>query len=181
LFNFVQSIQLTVNGEGVYVYGLSYSPSTPKEGLTGEVVHGPEGALGCDAANYDGLNVKGKIVLVQRFQCPTGGTLAGRVRPAAAAGAVAVLVYNNVETNVTAGTLSAPSADFVPAGFINLVDGLALKNRLEAGETLEAHFQQDQVVENRVTQNVFLESDDGDDDNVIVVSPCTILFIAMSC
>ncbi len=150
---------------------MTYSPSTPDDGITAELVLGPEGTLGCNAANYAGIDVSGKVVLVDRFQCPTGGTLAGRVRPAAASGAVAVIVYNNVETNVTAGTLSAPSADFVPAGFINQADGLALKKRLEAGENIVAYFQQDQVVEERITQNIFLESNDGDPDNVIVVCP----------
>ncbi|KAJ8119793.1 hypothetical protein ONZ43_g3335 [Nemania bipapillata] len=169
LFNFVQSIELKLNDESLYVYGLTYSPSTPDEGIIGELVLGPEGTLGCDAAGYADLDVVGKIVLVDRFQCPVGGTLAGRVRPAAASGASAVIIYNNVGTNVTAGTLSAPSADFVPAGFINQADGLALKARLQAGESIQAYFQQDQIVEQRITQNVFLESKDGDPDNVIVL------------
>ncbi|KAI1109830.1 peptidase family M28 [Nemania sp. NC0429] len=169
LFNFVQSIELKLNDQAFYVYGLTYSPSTPDEGIAGELVLGPEGTLGCDTANYGNLDVKGKVVLIDRSQCPTGGTLAGRVRPAAASGASAVIIYNNVATNVTAGTLSAPSADFVPAGFINQADGLALKARLQAGEKIEAFFQQDQIVEQRITQNVFLESRDGDPDNVIVL------------
>ncbi|KAJ2994664.1 hypothetical protein NUW58_g1496 [Xylaria curta] len=155
LFNYVQSIELKFNDESVYVYGLTYSPSTPDEGITSELVLGPEGALGCDAANYAGLDVKGKVVLVQRFQCPSGGTLAGRVRPAAASGAVAVIVYNNLRLR--------------PAGFINQADGVALKQRLQAGEKIETYFQQDQIIEERITQNVFLESKDGDPDNVIVL------------
>lgn len=169
LFNYVQSIELKVNEESLYVYGLTYSPSTPAEGITAELILGPEGTLGCDASGYADLDVSGKVVLVDRYQCPTGGTLAGRVRPAAASGAAAVIVYNNVETNVTAGTLSAPSADFVPAGFINQADGFALKSRLEAGENIVTYFQQDQIVEERVTQNLFLESNGGDPDNIIVV------------
>jgi hypothetical protein len=169
LFNFVQSIELKFNNEAVYVYGLTYSPSTSTEGITADVVLGPGGTAGCDAASYADLGVQGKIVLVDRFQCPTGGTLAGRVRPAAAAGAAAVIVYNNVETNVTAGTLSAPSDDFVPAGFINQVDGLAFKKRLQEGESINGYFQQHQIIETRITQNVFLESIAGDPDNVVVV------------
>ncbi|KAI1363127.1 peptidase family M28 [Xylaria arbuscula] len=169
LFNYVDSIELKVNEESIYVYGLTYSPSTPQEGITADLVLGPEGTSGCDASGYADLDVSGKVVLVDRFQCPTGGTLAGRVRPAAASGAVAVIVYNNVETNVTAGTLSAPSADFVPAGFINQADGLALKSRLEAGENIVAYFQQDQIIEERVTQNLFVESNGGDPDNIIVL------------
>jgi Zn-dependent M28 family amino/carboxypeptidase len=99
-----------------------------------------------------------------------GGTLAGRVRPAAAAGAAAVIIYHDITTNVTAGSLGDPDPDeFVPAGFINLADGEAIKARLDAGETLEAHFQQTQVIEERITQNVVVETEGGDPDNVIVL------------
>lgn len=120
-------------------------------------------------------------MLIDRFQCPVGGTLAGRIRPAAASGASAVIIYNNVVTNVTAGTLSAPSVDFVPAGFINQADGIALKARLQAGEKIKAYFQQDQIVEQRTTQNVFLESKDGDPDNVIVVCSFPRLWRSLQC
>lgn len=169
LFNFVESISLKVAGEDIYVYGLTYSPSTSAEGITAEIVAGPEGAAGCDDASYDDLDVKGKIVLVQRFRCPTGGTLAGRLLPAARAGAVAVIIYHDITTNVTAGSLSAPNPEHVPGGFINLVDGERIKTRLAAGETLEATFQQTQVIETRITQNVFVELEGGDKDNVVVV------------
>lgn len=169
LFSQVLSIDLKVGGEDIYVFGLTYSPSTPPDGITAEIVAGPEGAAGCDDASYDDLDVAGKIVLVQRFRCPTGGTLAGRLLPAARAGAVAVIIYNDLPTNVTAGSLSAPSPDHVPGGFINLADGQRIKERLAGGEKLEAYFQQTQQTENRTTQNVFVETLDGDKDNVIVV------------
>lgn len=169
LFNNVESISLKVDDEPIYVYGLTFSPSTSPEGLTAELVAGPEGAVGCDVASYSNLDVKGKIVLVQRFSCPTGGTLAGRLLPAARAGAAAVIIYNNVETNSTAGTLSSPNPEHVPGGLINLVDGQRLKQRLDAGEKLEAYFQQTQVIETRITQNVFVETEAGDPENVIVL------------
>lgn len=170
LFSQVQSIQLKVGGEDVYVFGLTYSPSTPTEGITAEIVAGPEGAAGCEQSAYSNLDVVGKLVLVQRFRCPTGGTLAGRLLPAARAGAAAVIIYNDLPTNATAGTLSAPSPDHVPGGFINLVDGQRIKERLAAGEKLEGYFQQTQIIESRLTQNVFVETLDGDPDNVVVVS-----------
>ncbi|KAJ0163829.1 Leucine aminopeptidase 2 [Colletotrichum tanaceti] len=169
-FGQVTSIDLQVEDESVYVFGLTYSPSTSEEGITAEIVLGPDGAAGCDAANYAGLDVRDKIVLVQRFRCPTGGTLAGRVRPAAAAGAAAVIVYHDITTNATAGSLSAPDPNgFVPAGFINLADGLKIKERLDAGETVQGHFQQTQIVEERITQNVFVETEEGDPHNVIML------------
>ncbi|KAK3374784.1 hypothetical protein B0H63DRAFT_562791 [Podospora didyma] len=169
LFNYVEAIDLKVAGEDIYVFGLTYSPSTSAEGITAQIVAGPEGAIGCEDAGYAGLDVKGKIVLVQRGTCPTGGTLAGRLKPAARAGAAAVIIYNNIATNVTAGTLSAPTPDLVPGGFINLSDGVRLKARLDAGETLDAYFQQTQIVDTRITQNILVETDDGDDDNIIVL------------
>ncbi|OHW92567.1 peptidase family M28 protein [Colletotrichum incanum] len=170
IFGQVVSIDFNIDGESIYVFGLTYSPSTSEEGITAEIVLGPEGAAGCDTANYEGLDVQDKIVLVQRFRCPTGGTLAGRVRPAAAAGAAAVIVYHDVTTNATAGSLSAPDPEgFVPAGFINLSDGLKIKERIDAGETVEARFQQTQVVEERITQNVFVETEEGDPHNVIML------------
>ncbi|KAI8724302.1 Peptide hydrolase [Fusarium sp. LHS14.1] len=170
LFAFVDSIELKVDDEPIYVYGLTYSPSTSEKGITAEIVLGPEGVAGCDASSYDDLDVKGKIVLIQRFRCPTGGTLAGRVIPAASAGASAVIIYHDLTTNVTAGSLSAPDPEkHVPAGFITLADGVKIKERLEAGETLTAHFQQSQTIEERITQNVFAETQGGDPRNVIML------------
>lgn len=169
LFNFVESIELKIGGEDIYVFGLTYSPSTTPEGITAEIVAGPDGAAGCQDSSYEDLDVTGKIVLVQRFRCPTGGTLAGRLLPAARAGAAAVIIYNDVATNVTAGTLSAPSDEHVPGGFINLADGQRIKERLATGEKLEAYFQQTQVIEMRPTHNILVETTAGDPNNVIVV------------
>lgn len=164
------SIDFTVDDTSYYIYGLSYSPSTVEGGFDAEVVLGPSGEDGCSIDGYADLDVTDKIVLVERFRCPEGGTLAGRVRPAAAAGAKAVVVYNDVETKVTGGTLSAPDPEeYVPAGFINQDDGQAVVTRLEAGETVEAHFELIQLHEERITQNVWAESKGGDPDNVIIL------------
>ncbi|KAF2467161.1 aminopeptidase-like protein Y [Lindgomyces ingoldianus] len=170
LFNQIQSIKFTVENQSYFVLGLQYSPSTSKEGLTAPLVLGAAGDKGCTAEGYANIDVKGKIVLVQRGSCPDGSTLAGRLRPAAAAGAVAVIIYNNADTPVTGGTLSNPDPDkFVPGGFINRVDGLALVSKLENRGRLEAYFQQTQVFETRITQNVFTETKDGDPNNIVML------------
>ncbi|KAK3356412.1 hypothetical protein B0T25DRAFT_449938 [Lasiosphaeria hispida] len=169
LFNSVESVELKFNNESVYVVALTYSPSTSKQGITAEVVAGPEGVAGCNEESYSSLNVTGKIVLIQRWRCPTGGTLAGRLLPAARAGAAAVIIYNDADTHVTGGTLSSPNTQHVPGGFIDLVDGQRLKEKLRAGDPIYAYFQQTQIVENRTTQNVFVETTDGDPENVIVL------------
>lgn len=170
LFNQVESIEFSVSNTSYHVVGLSYSPSTTKEGLTLPLVLGTSGPGGCTAESYASLDVKDKIVLVQRGTCPDGTTLAGRVKPAVAAGAAAVIVYSDVTSKVTAGTLSAPNPDaYRPAGYINKVDGEALVTRLNAGEAIQAYFQQTQSIETRVTQNVFTETKGGDPNNVIML------------
>lgn len=170
LFNNVDSISFKVGETDYYVFGLTYSPSTTPEGVTAQLVLGPGGPEGCTVDGYAGYDVKGKIVLVQRGTCPTGGTLAGRIRPAAAAGASHVIIYNDVPSLVTGGTLSAPDpATLVSSGFINQVDGLALRERLLAGEIIEAYFQQTQSISTKITQNVFAETKGGDPNNVIMV------------
>lgn len=169
-FGQVESVEFRVGDEDFYIYGITYSPSTPVEGITAELVLGPEGAAGCDPASYNGLDVEGKIVLTQRFRCPTGGTLAGRVRPAAQAGAAGVIIYHDLTTTPTAGSLGEVNLEaYAPTGFIHLSDGEALRERLLAGETIEAYYQHIQTVEERVTQNVLVETEEGDPHNVIVV------------
>jgi Zn-dependent M28 family amino/carboxypeptidase len=170
LFSQVTSIDFTIANTSYYVIGLTYSPSTSKEGLTAPLVLGVFGPEGCTNEAYANLDVKGKIVLVQRGSCPDGTTLAGRMKPAAAAGAIAVIIYTDLTTQVTAGTLSNPNPEeYVPTGYINLVDGQALRAKIEAGETLEAHFQQTQVIETRITKNVFTETIEGDPTNIIML------------
>lgn len=128
------------------------------------------GDQGCLYESYDNLDVTGKIVLVQRGTCPDGTTWAGRIKPAAAAGAIAVIVYNNVPTKTTGGTLSTPNPiELVPSGAIDQADGVALADRLTAGEVITAFFQQTQIIEERITQNIFAETKLGDADNIVVL------------
>ena len=170
LFNRVDSIKFSVGNTSYHVVGLSYSPSTTPEGLTLPLVLGASGPEGCTNESYNALDVKDKIVLVQRGTCPDGTTLAGRVKPAVAAGAAAVIIYSDVTTKVTAGTLSNPDpVAYRSTGYINKVDGEALVARLSAGEAVEAYFQQTQIVETRITQNVFTETKSGDPTNVIML------------
>ena len=169
LFDMVVSIELRVDNAPIPVYGLTFSPSTSKEGLTAEIVSGADGDAGCLDASYSDW-VKGKIVWVKRGRCPTGGTLAGRLLPAARAGAAAVIIYNDSPTNISGGgTLSTPDKDHVPGGFINQVDGLRVRARLDAGEKVQGYFQHTQIVEQRATENVFVEIEKGDPDNIIML------------
>lgn len=166
----MDSISFKVANTSYEVIGLSYSPSTSLEGYTAPLVLGATGDIGCTKEGYADIDVTDKIVLVQRGTCPDGTSFAGRMKPAAAAGALAVILYNNVATPVTAGTLSNPNPEeYVPTGFINLSDGEALVKRIQGGEEISAYFQQTQTVETRITQNVFTETIGGDPENVIML------------
>ncbi|KAJ4368090.1 hypothetical protein N0V83_006445 [Neocucurbitaria cava] len=170
LFFRVESIHFSASNTTYHVIGLSYSPSTTPEGLTAPLVLGASGPEGCTNESYGSLDVKDKIVLVQRGTCPDGTTLAGRIKPAAAAGAAAVIIYSDVTTPVTGGTLSNPNPEeYVSSGYINKADGEPLVARLEAGEQIEAYFQQTQTVETKITQNVFTETIEGNPSNVIML------------
>ncbi|KAF5969989.1 aminopeptidase precursor, vacuolar [Fusarium bulbicola] len=170
LFTFVESIELNVDNKAIDVYGLTYSPSTTKMGITAEIALGPEGAAGCDTSSYDDSDVKGKIVLVRNFPCRTSKGLAGKVISVAAAGGSAVIIYDDPMVNVAAGSLGRPNpGKYVPAGFISHSDALKIKDRIEAGETVKAHFQQTQIVEERLTQNIIAETTTGDPHNVIML------------
>jgi hypothetical protein len=159
LYNDVVSITFRVDDTDYYVFGPTYSPSTSEEGVTAPLVLGPSGEAACTADGYAGLNVTDKMVLVQRGLCPDGSTIAGKIRAAVAAGAGNVILYNNVPTLVTGGTLSAPDPiGYRSSGFINQDDGEALAARLEAGEEIEAYFQHTQIVEERIMLGAHLDS-----------------------
>lgn len=170
LFTQTKKAEVTIGGETFRTVALTYTPSTPEEGVTLEVVHAPEGKDACSADKYTGIDSKGKIVLVERGLCPDSTTFAGKVKAAAKAGAAAVILYNSDPAKLTAGSLSAPNpAEYVPAALIDQEPGQALKKRLAAGEKVEARATIVQLIEERITQNVFVETKGGDASNLVVL------------
>lgn len=167
LFTNTTAADVTVGEEKLRTVALTYTPSTEEGGVTAEFVLAPEGADGCDAANYE--DATGKVVLVERGLCPDQTTFAGKVRAGAAAGAVAVVLYNSDSSQLTAGSLSMPSPDYVPAALIDQEPGLAIKARIEAGETVETHTTIIQLIEEHITQNVFVETNGGDAENLVML------------
>lgn len=87
------------------------------------------------------------------------------------AGAVGMLVYNNVEGNLDGYSLqriSTPEGTYVPAGGISKADGEALVARVQAGETVVADLAT--VMQVSTTYNVIAETIAGDHENVIHMS-----------
>ncbi|MGC7323030.1 amidohydrolase, partial [Mycobacteroides abscessus subsp. massiliense] len=87
---------------------LSYSPGGRVEGRL--VPARAEESPGCTVEDYDGLDVKGAVVLVDRGSCP----FADKERVAAERGAAAVIIADNVDENKTSGTLGEDSSPKIP-------------------------------------------------------------------
>jgi aminopeptidase YwaD len=100
-----------------------YSSSTPETGIEAEVVAAGLGR----PEDFGGRPVEGKIALIERGEI----FFSAKVANAAAAGAAAVVLYNNQPGPPTVGTLQGPGR--VPAVIVSQEEGRALLRLLEGG------------------------------------------------
>lgn len=94
--------------------GMEFAGTTPRDGVTGALVDCGDGTAGCP------VEASGNIAVIQR------GTIsfADKVQAAMDAGAVAAIVYNNVDGDF-GGTLGA-EGDWIPAVSVSKAAGEAL-------------------------------------------------------
>lgn len=130
---------------------MSFSPAGK---LTGSLISVAN--LGCEAADYPST-VAGAIALVSRGTC----NFAVKVVLAKAAGALGVVVYNNVADGVVQGTLGE-AGDYVPAVGITQADGLAL-----AALTMPLSAMMEVILTDVLTYNVIAQTKGGDSNNVL--------------
>jgi Zn-dependent M28 family amino/carboxypeptidase len=151
------SAALEVGGLTVTGRVMTYSPSGSGEASVVAV-----NALGCTVEDFP-ADVKGKVALISRGECAFGV----KATNAKTSGAVAAIIYNNVD-GVLSGTLGEASDGYAPVVGINLEAGQAILKSLEAGE-VTAKFNVETIQEDKVTHNVIATSRLGDQDNVLVV------------
>ncbi|WP_037135351.1 M20/M25/M40 family metallo-hydrolase, partial [Prescottella defluvii] len=150
---------LQVSGRDVPMLALTYSPATPAGGLHARLVPVPsDDTPGCEVGDYDGLDVTGAVVLVDRGSCP----FAQKQQVAADRGAAAILVANNEDGPLTGGTLGAEDAARIPAGGVDKADGAALRRGGDVTLTI------DSTVESTKSRNVIAQTGTGADDNVVM-------------
>ena len=122
---------------------------------------------GCEAADFAGFPA-GTIALVQRGTC----TFRVKADNALAAGAVAVIVFNEGQPGRTAalsGTLNEPTMSLPVIGTTFAI-GADLSNGVLNGPTgSTARVRVDRVNETRTTENVIAETAWGDPSSVVVV------------
>ncbi len=110
---------------------MTYTKSTPVGGVRAELVAAPvdaDATSGCEPGDFAAGAFTGKIALIKRGGC----AFAVKQQNAAAAGAVAAVIYNNAE-GVLSGTLGDAASGKIPTGGITLAEGTALAAELAKG------------------------------------------------
>ncbi|KAF8734057.1 aminopeptidase, partial [Rhizoctonia solani] len=162
-------VQKFVAESPVNISGMAYSPSTPSGGVTAPLILIPDPdaapSAGCTPEDFAGVDVKGKIALIQRGAC----NFAVKNQNAKKAGAIGVVVYNNVE-GALPGTLGAPNATaYIPIGGIDRTAGESLAQKLLAGLSINATLEILTFSEERYSSNVIATSKGGNQSNIVFI------------
>ncbi|MHA7133927.1 M20/M25/M40 family metallo-hydrolase [Oerskovia turbata] len=159
-------LSLTAGGVAVTqdIFPAEFAPDTPPGGVTGPVVQ-PVDALkqGCTPDAWAGVAATGGVALISRGSC----NFSLKVQHAAAAGAAAVILYNNVAGPISP-TLGAPDPAWVPTVGITQADGQAIIAGVAAGQTSATYVLQTSIVQHE-TFNILAETPTGRSDNVVMV------------
>lgn len=152
---------LTVGGAAVDADALEFSAGTPAEGVSGPLVVAPaDESPGCASADYEGVAVRGAVVLVDRGICP----FAQKQDVVAKLGAVALVVANNVDEEKMGGTLGADATGGIPVVSVSKADGARL--RAAPGRATVALRARVEIVKSR---NVIAQTTTGSTADVVMV------------
>ncbi|WP_396903818.1 M28 family metallopeptidase [Mycolicibacterium phlei] len=158
---FADEPELTVDGAKVTARPLNYTIGTPPDGVSGPLVPARvEDSPGCTADDYDGLPVRGAVVLVDRGKCP----FAEKEKAAAERGALALIVANNQDGDEMGGTLGETHEPTIPVISVTKTDGQRLR---EAPGTVTLKL--NAGVREERTRNVIAQTTTGDTHNVVMV------------
>ncbi|MGW8352824.1 M28 family metallopeptidase [Streptomyces wedmorensis] len=148
------------------IKAMTYTKSTPVGGITAGLAAAPvdaDGTNGCEPTDFATGTFTGKIALIKRGGC----TFAIKQQNAAAAGAVAAVIYNNTD-GALSGTLGDAAAGKVPTGGISLAEGTKLAGDLANGPvSLSVEIRQ--LQEKRSTNNVIAETRGGNAANTVML------------
>ncbi|KAL2151792.1 hypothetical protein VTH82DRAFT_6890 [Thermothelomyces myriococcoides] len=173
-YTYAKTNQIKVTGpegEDVIVVSPQYNPSTPlPDGVTAPLVDTPvddERGSACFPDQWEGIDAKGKLVLVKRGTC----AVADKSALAKERGALGVILYNDEPgTDIIVPTLGAESiGKTVPIGIIPSDVGENWKSRLADGEEVIVNLLVDAISDTRETWNILAETKQGDPDKVIML------------
>ena len=152
---------LTVGDAQIDASPLRFTAGTSADGVSGPLVIAPSGeAPGCVPADYEGLPVKGAVVMVDRGGCP----FVDKLQIADKLGAVALIVANNVDEEYMLGSLGQDNAITVPAISVSKSAGAGLRaNPGPVALTLEA------TTTDVTSRSVIAQTKTGSTRDVVVV------------
>ena len=151
---------LTVGGAAVTSHVLQFSGGTPPTGVSGPLVLAPaDETPGCVPADYNGLPVKGAVVLVDRGSCH----FSEKESIAARLGAVALIIADNVDEENMGGTLGQDTGVTIPVVSISKADGARL--RAAPGP---ATLRLDASTRTLTARNVVAQTKTGSPQNVVM-------------
>lgn len=157
---FADEPSVTVDGQGVKALPLKYTRGTPPDGITGPLIPArQDDTPGCTADDYDGLNVQGAVVLVDRGKCPFGD----KQTAAAARGAIALIVADNSDGDTGGATLGDRTDVKIPVVGISKADGARLR-----GKSRKAFIKLNAGVREERTRNVVAQTKTGSTQNVVM-------------
>lgn len=118
---------------------------------------------GCEEADYPS-DLSGAIALIERGTCPFGtkSELAGK------AGAIAAVVYNNEQGEVS-GTLGTPSPNHVATFGISDTDAAPYVQQLKEGKKVDSIAYIDATVDTIETTNIIAQTKGGDPQNCVML------------
>lgn len=152
---------LTVGGKKFEARALEYSLGTPPDGISGPLMSVPGGeTAGCNAADYDGLPVRGAVVLVDRGHC----TFAEKEDAAAQRGAAAMILADNLDEQQMGGTLGVDTDVKIPAVGVTKSTGLLLRGQ-PGQATIKLHASTQSVK----ARNVIAQTKTGSATDVVMV------------
>ncbi|RDB25880.1 putative leucine aminopeptidase 2 [Hypsizygus marmoreus] len=157
------SNSLNVDGQEIPKADLTTFQYSAPASLTAPLVLVP--SLGCDAANYAGLDVAGKIALVLRGNC----TFVEKGALAFAAKVGGLIIHNNVPGGPVASRLNPEFALNPPTLSLSQAAAAPIVARLNAGEAIEATLNIDVINEQRASDNVIATSKSGNQNKILVV------------
>lgn len=153
--------EVTVGGTDVQARALEFTAGTPEQGVSGPLVAAPaDETPGCAPADYDGLPVRGAVVLVDRGSCPFGAKAA----IVAQLGGVAMIVANNVDEEHMGATLGEDNDVKIPAVGVSKADGARL--RAQPGP---ATVRVEATTKTVTARNVIAQTTTGSTQDVVMV------------
>ncbi len=151
---------LTVGDDEYDIDKMTASIDTPVGGVTGPLAVVPEDATtGCEATDFASGSYTGTVALIRRGGC----TFEIKSNNAAAAGAIAAVISNNVPGPLVNVTITNEGP--IPVGGISQEDGTTLAAQPGEPATVDMRSHD----EDRTLRNVIAQTSTGRDNNVVML------------